>query len=375
MFLLVVIMSFFFITRFKKEPILVGFSAQLTGSQAELGVQERNGAQLAVEKINHEGGIEGRKLSLIINDDLGTAKEAMAVDNELINKGVVAIIGHATTAQAMAGLKVTNPQHVVMISPTVSSPDLCGIDDYFFSLYPSFENSSKNFAKYAYKTNGINHMAIIYDNDNLEYSKTYCTVFSGEFQTLGGNIIDEVSFSSADHPDFSPLLSKLRNSNAEGLLIVASDIDAAFIAQRARLMGWQVPMYCSAWAQTETLINNGGKAVEEMKIEQAYTLSSKSQAFIDFQSRYKARFGKEPSFGAAFSYETTLVLSEALKKTGGSKSGLKQALLEAHEFNGIMNTFSFDKYGDVKRPRYLSTIRYGKFIIIDKLSSSDSEGE
>jgi len=366
--LLVGILGLFFIERKKNEPIIIGFSAQLTGGQAELGVQERNGVQLAVEKINASGGIAGRKISLIIHDDLGIPKEAESGDDELIKEGVIAIIGHATSAQTLAGLKVTNPANVIMIGTTVSTPELSGLDDYFFRVHPSLESRVQAFAKYIYEHNGITNMAIIYDKDNLVYSKDYSTIFNDKFQSLGGNITDEVSFSSVDQLSFYPLLSKLRDSKAEGLLIVASDIDTALIAQRTRLMNWQIPMFASGWAQTETLISNGGQEVEGMEIEQAYALTNQLSTFIDFQSCYKARFGNDPSFGAAYSYEATLVLSEALKKTNGNKEGLKQALLETTNFNGIMGTFSFDKFGDVERPWHLSTIHNGKFILVDKLT-------
>jgi branched-chain amino acid transport system substrate-binding protein len=361
--------------RKKNEPIIIGFSAQLTGGQAELGVQERNGVQLAVEKINASGGIAGRKISLIIHDDLGIPKEAQSGDGELIKKGAVAIIGHTTTVQTLAGLKATNPDNVIMISPTASTSDLSGLDDYYFRIYPSFENSSQNFAKYIYGPSGVTRMAIIYDKDNLEYSKAYSTRVADKFRSLGGNITDEIGFSSEAQPDFSPLLSKLRESKTEGLLIVASDIDTALIAQRTRLMDKQISMFTSAWAQTETLISKGGQAVEGMKIEQAYDLTNKSSAFIDFQSCYKARFGNDPSFGATYSYETSLVIAEALKKTNGNKNGLKQALLETHNFNGLMDTFSFDRFGDVERPWYLSTIRNGKFIMVDRLNSTNYGGK
>ena len=79
----------------------------------------------------------------------------------------VAIIGHATSAQTLAGLKVTNPANVLMIGPTVSTPELSGMDDYFFRVYPSFKNSAQTFAKYIYEINGINRIAIIYDKDNF----------------------------------------------------------------------------------------------------------------------------------------------------------------------------------------------------------------
>lgn len=374
-FLLVGVLGFFFIKSKNNKPIIIGFAAQLTGGQAELGIQERNGVQLAIEKTNDSGGIAGRKIELIIRDDLGTPERAQLVDGELIKEGAIAIIGHATSAQTMAGLIVTNNAKVLMIGPTVSTPELSGLDDYFFRVYPSFKESSEALAKYIYKRSGITRMAVIYDTDNLAYCKTYSKIFGEKFQSLGGNITGEVSFSSTKQPDFSPLLLKLREAKAEGLLIIASDMDTALIAQRARFMGWQVPLFTSSWAPTENLIVNGGQAVEEIKFEQAYALINQLPSFMDFQTRYQARFGNEPSFGSALAYDAAMVLSVALEKTGGKPEGLKKALLETQDSQGIMGTFSFNRFGDVERPFYLSSIRNGKFINLEKLTSSNFGGE
>ncbi|HBW34104.1 ABC transporter substrate-binding protein [Desulfosporosinus sp. BICA1-9] len=358
-----------------KKTILIGFAAQLTGVQAELGVQERNGVQMALETINATGGVDGRKIELIIRDDHGIPEKAQAADRELIKAGVLAIIGHTTSEQTLAGLEVTNPAKVVLLGPTVSTPDLSGIDDYFFRVYPSFKNSAQAFAQYIYQRSGITRLAIIYDSDNAAYSKTYCSTFSSKYQSMGGAITSEISFSSVAQSDFSPLLLKLSASKAEGLLIIASDIDTALIAQRTRLMGWQTPLFTSCWAPTKTLINNGGQAVEGIKFEQAYALTSQSPTLLDFQARYQTRFGQAPSFGAALAYDSFLVLAAALEKTGGRPEGLRQALLETHDFQGLMNTFSFDRFGDVERPIYLSTIRDGKFITLEDLTLTDPGGE
>lgn len=358
----------------KNEPIIIGFSAQLTGSQAELGVQERNGVQLAVEKINESGGIGERKISLIVNDDRGIPKRAEVGDKELIEKGAVAIIGHATSVQTLEGLKSTNPANIIMIGATVSTPELSGIDDYFFRVHPSFKNSAETFAKYIYNSNGITRMAIIYDKDNSSYSKTYSKVFSGKFKELGGNITDEIMFSSKAQPDFLQILSTLQESKSEGILIIASDVDAALIAQRAKVINNKISLFTSAWAQTETLISNGGKAVEGMEIEQAYNVTNQSEGFIDFRAKYKARFGNEASFGSAYSYEATLILAEALKRTNGSKDGLKRALLETHDFTGLIDKISIDKFGDVERPYYISIINEGKFEMIREFSSVNAGG-
>ena len=357
-----------------KKPILIGFAAQLTGVQAELGVQERNGVQMAVETINATGGVAKRKIELIIRDDHGIPEKAQAVDRELIKAGVLAIIGHATSSQTQAGLEVTNPAKLVLLGPTVSTPDLSGVDDYFFRVYPSFKDSAQAFAQYIYQRSGITQLAIIYDSDNAAYSKTYSSTVTSKFQSLGATITSEISFSSAAQSDFSPLLLKLRASNAEGLLIIASDIDTALIAQRTRLMGWQIPLFTSSWAPTKTLINNGGQAVEGIQFEQAYELTSQSPTLLDFQARYQTRFGHAPSFGAALAYDSVLVLLAALEKTGGRPEGLRQALLETQDFRGLMNTFSFDRFGDVERPIYLSTIRDGEFITLEDLTLTEPGG-
>jgi branched-chain amino acid transport system substrate-binding protein len=358
----------------KNEEIIIGFSAQLTGSQAELGVQERNGVQLAIENINQSGGICKRKVSLIVNDDYGVPEIAQKGDREVINKGAVAIIGHATTALTLEGLKVTNPNKVIMIGATVSTPELTGIDDYFFRVHPSFKNSAESFAKHIYDYNGIKNIVIIYDTDNSSYTKTYTKVFGDKFKSMGGAITSEIMFSSEVQPDFTPLLSILEKSKLEGLLIVASDTDAAIIAQRAKLIDKNIKLYAASWAQTETLISNGGQAVEGMEIEQAYDLTNKSQKFVDFKAEYKARFGNEASFGAAYSYEATMLLAEALKKANCDKDKLKKAMLEIKNFSGLMDNISIDKFGDVDRPYYISKISNGQFNKVEEFASDNSGG-
>ena len=363
--LLIGIAAFFLVNCTGKEPIRVGFVAQLTGVQAELGVQERNGVQLAVEEINAAGGVAGCPIELIVRDDLGIPEGAQTADRELIQAGVVAIIGHATSGQTMAGLKVTNPVHVVMISPTATSPELSGQDDYFFRIVYSLMDRAHALAQHIYQGRHITRVAGIYDTDNTAYSKAYLEAFTDKYQSLGGKLVAQVTFSSKAQPDFAPLVTQLRASNPDGLLIIAADIDTALIAQRTRLMDWSIPLFTTSWAQTETLINNGGQAVEGLEIEIANALNNETPDYLDFITRYQARFGQAPSFGAALGYEAAKVLATALQKTGGQAEGLVQALIGIKNFKGLADTFSFDKYGDVIRPFYLGAIRDGKYVAIE----------
>lgn len=360
----------FVFMRWRRPPVLIGFAGQLTGKQAELGVQERNGVLLAVDECNAAGGINGRTIALIVHDDLGTPDKAKEVDRALIEKGVVAIIGHPTTAQTLAGMEVTNPARMVLISPTVSSPKVSGQDDFFFRVYPSFKDSARAFASYIFQEAKVSRLGIIVDTDNAGYTQTYNDTFKEQYVSLQGKVVGEVTFSSKSQPDFAPMIGKLRADGADGLLILASDIDTALIAQRARLLNWPVRLFTSAWAQTVALINNGGRAVEGLKLEQSYAPTKPSSKFLEFKSRFEGRFGNPPSFGAAFGYEAAQVLMEALKRTNGKPEGLKEALLATKNFPGLMDTFSLDPFGDVIRPFYLSEIKDGQFVVLKKLTAS-----
>lgn len=346
----------------KKEPVRVGFVAELSGRQAELGVQERNGAQLAVDAVNASGGVAGRRIELIIRDDLGTPEGAKKADQELINAGVVAIIGHATSKQTEAGLPVIDAAKVVMISPTTSAPQLSGVSKYFFRVTVSNLVRLQALALHIFQERGIRQMAIIYDNDNAAYAKYYSQNFIKKFQSLGGMVAAERGYSSSTQPDFAVLITKLRASGADSLLIIASDFDTALIAQRARLMGWQIPLFTSAWAQTDILLQNGGRAVEGLELEQVLPVNPESTDYLDFKRQFQSRFDRVPSFGASCAYESVMVLASALKKTGGKTEGLREALLGTRDFKGLFDTLSFDKNGDVVRPFYIGGIRDGKFV-------------
>jgi branched-chain amino acid transport system substrate-binding protein len=184
---------------------------------------------------------------------------------------------------------------------------------------------------------------------------------------LGGNVDAETGFSAKAKPDFTPLLEKLHASDPDGLFIIASDIDTALIAQRTRLMDWQDPLFTTAWAQTETLINSGGKAVEGMEIELAMSLSAPTPVYLDFVKNWQTKYGSVPAFGSAQGYEAVKVLAVAMQKTGGKAEGLSQALESIKSFKGLSEAFSIDEYGDAKRPQYIGVIRDSQYMDIKSL--------
>ena len=147
------------------EPIKIGFVAGITGRTSELGISERAGVMLAVAEVNASGGIKGRPIELIVKDDQNDTKTALEVDQELIERGVVAIIGHATSTMTKAVVPLVNQSKILMISPTASTTDLSGMDDFLIRITPLSDAEMSALAELA-NNRDIKTIAIIYDFSN-----------------------------------------------------------------------------------------------------------------------------------------------------------------------------------------------------------------
>ncbi len=366
------------------RPIRVGFAGELTGKQADLGVHGRNGVQLAVEGINAAGGIAGRPIELLVRDDLGTPEGARAADRALIEAGVVAIIGHMTSGQTVAAIPIINEEEVVLLSPTTSTYALSDLDDYFFRVNPDNLAEARILAQHVCGELGLSRVAGIYDVDNAAYTQTFWSAFVETCQALGQQAVTEVAFSAAGTMDLAPLVSELELHHPDAVIIMAAAWDTALIAQRIRLQDWQVPLFATGWSHTETLLQNGGRAIEGMEMIMSFDLDyqadaptlldedcateslplSSSNALQAFKTCYQQRFGQAPIFASAQAYEAMMVLAEALKETRGNAQGLPEALTGIKNYAGLNTRLSLDEYGDVIRPQFLVTVRDGEFVTL-----------
>ena len=343
-----------------KEPIRIGFTAGLTGRNASLGVDGRDGAILAVETINAAGGVNGRPLELVIEDDQGTPGGALAADLSLIKANVTAIIGHMTSDASMASWPEVKDSGMVFLSPTVSTPQLVGIKDNFFRLIVVNDQHASMLAQYAYDELGLRKIVIFYDRDNIAFTGTYRDGFSAPFENYGGEITAIHEFSSSAAPDFIPSLEEAQAAGADGIFILASAVDTALIAQQAQRINYDVQLLASNWSFTDELVHNGGQAVENIITVVSHDESNQSPNYLAFYDAFVERFNRHPTFAAGYGYEAVMVLANALEKTDGNKEGLAEALLETKNFPGVHGSITLDAFGDVERTLYLITVENGE---------------
>jgi branched-chain amino acid transport system substrate-binding protein len=349
------------------SPIRVGFTAELTGKQNELAINLRNGVQLAVEDINANGGINGRKIELIMEDDLGTPAGARAAENKLIDSGVVAVIGHLTSGQTIAGNAVAEERGTVLISATASTATLTGIKDLFFCTTPSTKYLGSEFAKFIFNDRGITSVGILLDRDNTAYSSSLANSFTTSLEQAGGHVTTRVMFSGNTISDFIPYVYGLRLSNPQAVLIIASPINAGIIAQQIRLQKWEIPLFAAPWAHGQELLRNGGNAIEGLELIIAFDMDSPNPALEKFNAHYLNRYAQEPAFTAIYGYEVVQVLVEALKLTKGRSDGLPEALTSLSNVTTLTSSVTINEYGDTIRPLFIQEVVNGKFVTIKRI--------
>lgn len=353
----------FYAGRHDAVPVTVGVAVTLTGNNAELGIQARNGIGLALEDFNAKGGIDGRSVELVVRDDEGTPEGAAATCSFLADRGVAAVIGHSTSSQTMAGMKVTEPRGIVMISPTASTDALSGKDDFFFRVVDVSVSRAAVLGEHVRSELGRATMAIVYDTVNQTFTKSFADALHGSFEAAGGNVVKTISFDSSASPDLLAITAKLAAAAPEAICIVASDINTALVSQRIRLAGLEAPLFTSSLAFTPHLISHGGSAVEGISTVQSLWVNDDNPDYRPFLKRYRESYGEAAAFGAVFGYEAAMILFEALGQTGGiGGEPLKKALLGMEARRVLTEPISFDAFGDVSRPYSLLTVKDGKFV-------------
>jgi branched-chain amino acid transport system substrate-binding protein len=347
----------------RPEPIRIGMVTGLTGRHYDLGVSSRNGATLAVEEQNAAGGIGGRPLELLVRDDAQDPSTARAAVEELVQAGVVALVGHATSAMAEATLPLVDRARVLMVSPTVSSSAFEGKDDWFVMLYPSTAVAARVLAAYAERAGLARRFAIVYDLSNRNFTQSWHDHFSRELAARGGGVVASITFTSGQVASYGDLVERALAARPDSLLVAANALDCASIAQQLRKRSADVALFGTEWGFTVDVLAHGGRAVEGARFTQKVDLTGDDAAVVRFRDAYRARFNRSPDFAAVMAYEAVQVLADGLRRDP-TREGLRAQILD-HAFQGLQETIRIDRNGDTERRHFLMTIRDGRMTRVE----------
>lgn len=345
------------------EPLRLGFLGGLSGRVADLGEGGRNGTQLAVELANEEGGIRGRKIELIIQDDGQNKEMALAAVDRLAAARPVAVIGPMTSAMAVAVLEPSARAGLLLVSPTVTATTLSDQDDHLFKVVSSTREHARLSAESFY-AQGRRRIAGIYDTNNAAYTTDWLEQYRAAFAAKGGAIVAAVPFTSGEDASYGAAVNKLKAVDADAFHFIANASDTVRLLQLARAAGLRQPASAATWAATEHLIELGGRSVEGLRLTQYFDREDASPRYLAFRNNYQARFGRNPGFACVAAYDAARAVIEALRKQE-SRQSLKEALLGSGPYDGLQGRWNFNRFGDAERSVWVTVVRDGRFVRAD----------
>jgi branched-chain amino acid transport system substrate-binding protein len=346
-------------------PVRLGFLGGLTGRVGDLGQQGRNGALLAVEEANASGGIGGRRIELLVRDDRQDEATARQAVEELAKAGVVAVIGPMTSAMAVAIVPTVNERRLPTVSPTTSTNELTGRDDWFIRIYPASRDAGRQLAEHAYRHLGLRAMTVALDLGNRAHTESWLHVFRAAFEALGGRVAAAPTFNTADQETLRPVAQEIAASGGDGVLILANAFDTALICQHLRRFGYAGPVLTSEWSATDDLLTHGGAAVEGLSFLHTFDRDGRTPRYLTFRDAFRQRFNEEPGFAAVHAYDATRIVIEALRRGARDRAGLRRLILEQGTFRGLQVDLAIDRFGDVQRRLFMMTVHGGRFTAVE----------
>lgn len=342
------------------DTIKIGANLELSGPVASYGEGIKEGIDLALEEINADGGVDGKKLEIVPVDNKSDAAEATNAAIKLTSQDkVVAIIGSATSGNTKAQTQIANDNKTVLITPSGTADDLTiGTDgnviDYVFrtSFIDSFQG--KVAANFAIES-GIKNAAIYADNAS-DYAKGLAKSFKETFEAAGGTVVAEEAY-VADDTDFRSTLTNLKSANPEFIFIPGYYEEVGLIVKQARELGINVPLMGADGWDSPTLIElAGAENLNNTFITNHYSSGDPDETIQKFVDAYSKKYdGAQPDAFNALGYDSVYLLVDAMKRAGSTSDSekIKEALAETKDLALITGTISID---DLHNPTKSATV-------------------
>nr|MBA4405260.1 hypothetical protein [Nanoarchaeum sp.] len=325
----------------EKKPILIGVTGPLTGDAADYGQNVRNAIELALEEINNSGGMKGRRFKIIYEDHACESLKAVTAIQKLIHIDKVSIIiDEACSSCALAGAPIAESNKVLLILPTASNYKIKEAGDYIFRIYPSDAFQGKKLAEMVISEN-YDKAAIIYKND--DYGFGLKEVFEEEFKKLGGKIIT-VEAHGVGEADFRSIITKIKYSQSNVLVLADDSKYGALILKQARELNLNVPIYGSDAMKDESLIDVANYAAEGLIT--VFPNYPKEANYKSVESLYERKYGKSPAGYALYGYDTLKLIASVIDKVGSDPTDIKNELYNVKDYKGVTGIIAFDDFGE-----------------------------
>ena len=349
------------------DTITIGGLAPLTGNVAVYGISVQNGALLALEEINENGGILGKTLAINFLDEKGDPVEAVNAYNKLISENVVAILGDVTSKPTAAVAELAAKEGIPMLSATATAEAITTYGDNIFRTCFIDPVQGKTMAKFAADSLGATTAAMLV-NSSDEYSTGIAQAFKAAAADFGIEIVAEEAYGASDK-DFKAQLNNINAKNPDVILVPDYYMVDTLIATQAREIGYTNPILgADGWdGVMEVTDESNYAALNDVYFSNHYSVHDTDPKVANFVNAFSEKYNDMPTSFAALGYDSVYILVEAIEAAGTTdRASVVKALSEIN-YSGVAGDLHYEGSGDPVKTVTIVRVVDGEYTAYEKI--------
>lgn len=348
-----------------KGVIKLGGLAPLTGNYAEYGKGFKTGFEMALEKINSEGGVNGYTFEIVVKDSEGDAVKSSTLATDYAeNEEILAILGDFTSGASKANAEIVDRYGIVQLSPTASAPDYAAMSDYCFSIMGRQDAEAPYLAKYILKKYlGVTNVAVI--RVDSDWGLSCYENFKVQADKEGLAVTEEKY--AVGEKDFSSLITKVKATNPDILVVMDQGDAVAQIFNQADAAGWEIG-HVALGPGTSEQVADQLTDKNNLIVTSPFFFDKDNGELAAWSNEFVSRSGFSPTIHPACAYDCVYLIAEAVRAIGDgevNRDSIRDALANLDTYEGVTGTVKFEKDGDIKRNYMICGMKDGEWIMLE----------
>jgi branched-chain amino acid transport system substrate-binding protein len=331
------------------EIIKIGFASPLTGPQAHYGLDNLNGARMAVDELNARNpriGKRAARFQLLAEDDHADPRTGTIVAQRLVDAGARAVVGHFNSGVSIPASKIYSDAGIPQLSVSTAIRYTRQGHRTAFRMMADDDRQGAALGRYATERLKLRRLAVV--DDRTAYGQGLADAFAAAVKASGGAVVRR-EYTTDKEFDFRALLSSIKSAAPEAVFFAGYDAQAGPMARQMRELGYTVPLLGGETMQTAKFIELAGAAAEGHFASTPGAALDRRPLGRDFAERYRRRYQREIGLYAPYFYDAVMVVASAMERAGSSDPARCLAALRGIRHAGITADIEFDANGDLKQ--------------------------
>ncbi len=322
---------------------------------------------MAIDEVNAAGGVLGKKLKLITEDDQSRPGEAATVVRKMLSRDkIVALLGEVASSRSLEAAPLCQQAGIPMISPASTNPKVTEVGDFVFRVCFIDPFQGTVLSKFAL-SKGWKKVAVLTDVKQ-DYSVGLSQYFKKHFTANGGEIVGEQSYSSGDK-DFKAQLTAIKGSQPDAVVASGYYTETGLISLQARELQVNAPLLGGDGWDSPSLVEVGGKAIEGSFFSNHFSVEDPAPAIQGFLKKYRTKFGAEPDAMSALGYDSAMILVDAMKRAGTSEGPkLKAAIASTKDFAAVTGKITLNAERNADKSAVMLEVKGGQFRYVETVA-------